>query len=420
MRRYLRQLGFAPLILLLVLGMIRSPQSFAAKKKSPHHLAVDIVTVKAGQTFRGAVLNRQSDGSLTMAVSRAWLEKADPKEFARQVDRTNTFERDAWSDTKRRIDHELANSPDGSRLVFFLKHERERMEKLLEQSKSSSSSFFLIDVPADHISKVHPAPDDAKKLAILAWNEGLEAVETLPATTLQKQLKEAGVALDGPLPDLSSMLPAQLQSDDEWSARMAIAEYTFTEPLDFQGYEDVLIRTEAGKQINLTAVLPKLLTGQVNTLLGDLLNPGTSPQRNAQPSAETSSLKSAIAIAEKSHLRGFRVTRLHLHPDFLTVGVETSFVAKLSDGTWRTIWQQEESANGAQLRPEEEARIADDPQVKTLLDSLKALGLGDDVAQAVRMGAATMSAQQSAESGFFEFRDRYVDRLDGPPLLVPK
>jgi len=53
---------------------------------------------------------------------------------------------------------------------------------------------------------------------------------------------------------------------------------------------------------------------------------------------------------------------------------------------------------------------------------MKALGFGADdlVNQAIRVGAATMAAQSAADARFFEFRDRYVKRLDGPvlPLAV--
>jgi hypothetical protein len=34
----------------------------------------------------------------------------------------------------------------------------------------------------------------------------------------------------------------------------------------------------------------------------------------------------------------------------------------------------------------------------------------------LRFAAATMEAQQTADDRFFAFRDRYTQRLDGPPL----
>jgi hypothetical protein len=57
-----------------------------------------------------------------------------------------------------------------------------------------------------------------------------------------------------------------------------------------------------------------------------------------------------------------------------------------------------------------------------VLEAVNSFGIGadDQVRQAVRFGAATMSAQQAADARFFEFRDRYTRRLDGPPLVWSK
>ncbi len=37
----------------------------------------------------------------------------------------------------------------------------------------------------------------------------------------------------------------------------------------------------------------------------------------------------------------------------------------------------------------------------------------------MRYGAATMEAQKTADSRFFQFRDRLLRRLDGPVLRIP-
>ena len=50
----------------------------------------------------------------------------------------------------------------------------------------------------------------------------------------------------------------------------------------------------------------------------------------------------------------------------------------------------------------------------------KSIGLGGEaeIKLAIRFGAATAEAQKAADSRFFEFRDRYLRRLDGPVLRV--
>ncbi len=411
--------GLAALAQIVGLTFFLAQASGGACLAANGPLAVDVVTLKSGRSLRGAVLNRQPDGTLTMAVSRAWLEHADPMEFAKQAERDANLQRAARTETRDRIEKELADPPEAPRLAFFLKQELKRLEKELAAEKPVPPQFLLLDLPPAQVAKTVPASAERQRIALFAWSEGLAGVETTSAQTLRKQLIEAGIGVDGPAPDLSDKLPARPQSDAEWSARLALVEYTLAESLDFQGMGDTLVRTGDGQKISLAAVLPKLLASQVDSLLGDFLEPGRKPRQNNPRDKDV--LRPAIAIAEKNRQHGFRVTRLELNAERLAVAVQTDFVAKLPDRDWQTIWSQTETADGSKPRPEAEARIADDPQVKTMLESLNGLGLaGDDtLRQAFRVGAATMAAQQAADARFFEFRDRYVKRLDGPMLVLP-
>lgn len=380
-------------------------------------LTVDVVTLKSGRTLRGAVLHRQADGTLLVAVSREWLEKTDAKGFALEEQRQAGQQREAWTQTKERIEAMLADPPDAARFVFFLKQELQRIAKELAAPTPKTPPFFLMEIPARHAARVVTAPPDRQRLALFAWQEGLSDVETRSATELRQELVAAGVDVDGPVPDLSDRLPVRPQSESEWSARLAIVEYTLHEALDFQGMGQTLIRTGEGKAVNPAALLPLLLNSQADSLLGDLFEPIRKPgKKPSHPDA----FRPAIRIAEKNQRRGFRVTRLDLDAERMAVVVETEFVARLNDGTWQTIWRHAELADGSKARPEVEAKIAQDPQVKTLLETLQGLGLGADesVTQALRVGAATMAAQQAGDARFFEFRDRYSRRLDGPALFV--
>ena len=87
-------------------------------------------------------------------------------------------------------------------------------------------------------------------------------------------------------------------------------------------------------------------------------------------------------------------------------------------GNWQTVWSLVVSEDASQPRPESETRIEQDPQIKEALSGLKSLGVVDPamLRQAIRIGAATMSAQQNADGQFLQFRDRYLRQLDGPPL----
>jgi hypothetical protein len=197
-----------------------------------------------------------------------------------------------------------------------------------------------------------------------------------------------------------------------------VLEYTYRQPLDFQGTGDTLIRTGGDQKPDLSGLFQKLLKQQVDSVLQDLLSDGGRPVTAAKSDRDW--LAPAIAMAKTASAKGFRVTRVQLDPQGLRVAVETRFVARLAEEDWRTVWSATELADGSVPRPEAETRIEQDPQVKSALASLRGLGLIDDapIRQAIRTGAATMAAQQAADRAFFAFTERYARQVDRPPLPV--
>ena len=114
------------------------------------------------------------------------------------------------------------------------------------------------------------------------------------------------------------------------------------------------------------------------------------------------------------------MTRLELDAVGSRVRVESKFVVRVAENQWRTLWTMTEVEDGTKARPQAEARIEEDPQLKGLKGSLDSLGLIDaeTLRKAVRFGAATMSAQQRVDAAFETFRETYTRSLDHPPLQL--
>jgi len=181
------------------------------------------------------------------------------------------------------------------------------------------------------------------------------------------------------------------------------------------------VRTGEGEKARSIAdLLTKILQSQVADQLAELLGePGKAKPKTKSDSGEW--LKSATKTAEGDAVAGFRVTRVNPDAGLRQVSVETRFVARQPRGGWETVWQHTETLDASKPNKDLVDRIANDPQIKQILELTKAAGLGagDDALQtALQFGAATMQAQESANSRFFEFRDRYLQRLEGPPLLI--
>lgn len=381
-------------------------------------LAVDHIHLKSGRLLRGAVL-RDSNGSLTMAVSREWLEAAQPDNYQQASARNAELRKQALEQLRGRLKKELNVPPAEPRLVFFLKQELERVEDLLASAKPTESQFLWLDLDQATIAKVTRAPADRQRIAMWAWSERLSNVETRDAQGLQRELQQRKIEPSAAPPDLSDRLVPRMQDDREWAARMAILEYTLVKSIDFQGTGSLLVRTDVERKLaDLAPVLTKVLQSQVDSILKDLTGDG----RADAPVSDAEWLKPATREAEGASARGLRATRVEIKVDGNTAEVQTVFAARFPNGTWEIVWSHRESQDARKPRADLEAKIADDPQIKQALEAIKSFGLGadDQVRQAIRFGAATMSAQQSADTRFFEFRDRHVKHLDGPPLIWSK
>jgi hypothetical protein len=404
----------------LVCGLLllTGPAPLAAQPKSSPTgtLGVDVVRLKNGRSLRGALWQNPPDGKLVLVVRRGWLERAQPEWAAEAATENRAEQEAAWTDLVQRLEALLANPPEAPRLTFFLRQERERLQKLLD-APPDEPEFLWLQLDGKQVAHVVPAAPARQRIVLWAWHEHLADPETRDSAALQKELQKAGVKTEASAPDLSVRLPARPQTDREWTARLAVVEYALREPLDLQGTPDAVFPVKEGQRANLAAILPGVMERQLQSLLSDLT--GGTPAWN-KPLGKAW-LPGAIRAAEEAGANGFRATRVEVVAEALRASVASEFVVQSSPGEWVTIWQTAESASGQQPRPEQEARIAADPQVKAAVDALRSLGLGaeEQVAAALRVGSATMAAQQAVDQRFFEFRDRYLKRLDGPPLTVP-
>jgi hypothetical protein len=404
--------------LLLLFAMIQP--ALAQRGSSPQtRLGVDLLSLKNGPRLRGVVVQRDKDGNVLMAVGRERLEATFPEFYRQQVHVEARSRREAYVELRSRITDWLAARPEAEDLQFFLRKELQRVEGILvqpaDQPPGADFEFLLVEIAVGQIGSLVIQPPARKQIALLAWRERLPDVERRPVTELARALQEQGVdaaAEAGPI-DLSSRLPPRPQSEREWAARRAIVEYQFVRSLDFQGTGDVLLPANAAEQLDLEQMLPQLqrqLAGELGRLLGEPL---------VEKPAGPTWFETATQAADKAGVLGVRVTRVDQNLAARRVAVETRFLARMPGGRWETVWSHTETADAARARPALEQQIAEDPQVRRARAVFETLGGGDEnqVAIAIRFGAAVMEAQQTAESRFFAFRDRMLRRLDGPPIL---
>jgi hypothetical protein len=412
----------------LIAWVVLTSASVVGGPASARHaqVAVDLVTLKSGRTLRGVIVRVSPDGSLVMAVSRDWLHKANPELLGRHQETEAATRKTALEQLRDRIKRSAVGVADDSRLGAFLRSEAKRVERLLDDPNPPDQPRFVwLDLTKKEIGRIKPASKDNRRISGWSWSEGLPNVETRDARDLARDLQRRGIHSDRPLPDLSDQFPIRTQDEREWSARLALIVYALNKPLEFQGTGEQLIPIDRSANAqNAAPLISKLLGTQVNTLFKDLLGDPRSLTPNAAANtapnraASDDWLKTARIEAERQRLRAFRATRVDLNLSGEQAAVDSVFAVRLDNGNWQTIWSAHESGDAAKQRPEVETTIADDPQVKSALASLKALGVpaDDQIRRAIRYGAATLEAQKAVDRGFFAFEEPLLRHLDGPPL----
>ena len=395
--------------------------TFAATTHAADRLAGDLITLRNGSRLRG-VLFEQSDKSITLLVSAKWLSTANAKLLQPAKQQNIETHMAGLEQALRRLKTVRPPAGNGA-LEAFLRQQADDVEAELAKAEGFQPEFLWLTLPKNDVARVEVSTLEHRQLLAWAWVEEVDRAESRWAEELSRDLKARNVSPVGwPFPFIER-LPAREQSDDEWAARLALTEYALGKPLDFQGTGDVLAR--AGREIqqaDVAQLLAELLRGQLQSQLGDLLNEGKPTKKSADNAARADSLKKVIQIAESEKRLGFRATRLDLAGDIQQATVTTQFVARLADGSWRTVFQYSERADAAKTRPEIEKRIQDDPQVKQVLELTRQIGLTAEaqIQQAIRFGAATMTAQQACDSQFASFRDVYRLSFVRPPLSVPR
>lgn len=402
-----------------VVLMIATLSQAEITPREAQRFCVDIVLIKGGVELRGAVLSR--DGKeLRMAVQRDWLTAKHPELTKKLAEESLQKQAAIHDELLQRIETWKEERSADSRLVSVLNRELLRLRKAPPAAAISDSQFVVVVTPADQVRRVFTAVGASRQLAMVACRERIQRVEDTVLGALKETVEKQVPDWQTTTVDLSDRLPSgQPQSVDEWAARQAIFEYEYRGQLDFQGTGNLLVRVGEGAERPDLAVLfaktaAETLQGQLGSLGLDLeLDPTSNPQEDTDWQA------AAIGQAKSLDRQGFRVTRV---PQITGSGpaiVSTSFFARLSDGNYHVIWTNETTTDPSAIKEETLDRLQQDPQVQEILKVAKALSLAQDATTAVRFGAAVQASLDSSENRFFEFRQRYNDTLDGPPLVLP-
>lgn len=417
--RFGLKLGFVwliPVVVIMLGSGVYSQVNVRVADDKPNKSIFERITLKSRKVIVGLVIGSDRDGSVLVAVSRAWLQKNDPL-YPKLAEESEDSERVAYTQIRDRVKELLKNRDDWP-APRILEMELERAEKRLDATEHVTSQLFFLALPTKEISRIDSPGPSGIRQAQWAWFAGLDSPEISNALTISKRLEEEHVPWQTESPELGDRFPARPQDDREWNARVALYRYSHVEAITFQGTNDRMVRSGMrDATLDLGSIITQLLKSQTQSLLDDLTGQ-TSSKLNDD--SKPLWLQTAIREAEKIDKDYLRATSVSASPTKGESTVESSFAFRRPGDRWERIWTAKETQDANRQDRKIIERLERDPQIESLKKTIAALGIGGNNEQidlAIRVGAATMQAQQNIDSQFEKLRQRYMKRLDLPLLL---
>ena len=414
---FAKLLSFDLLLGLSVFFLVVPIEKAESQQSSRTRLAVDILNLKSRQQFRGLVLNTNTNEDLKIAVSREWFQHFDEKAYAKVDKEAKSEEKRARQQLKTRLE-QLTSTGKHPAFDFFVKKELERVTAAIDAPPDDECQFLVVRLKRSLIANFILASESNRRVAIWAWSERLPKIESREVSDILKELKSKVQDFDATLtvPDLSTRFPMMEQSESQWRIRLAIVSHGLAERIEFQGSGKMMIQVGDDKQPqNANAIMTQMLQARTESVLGELL--GDPKSKSLLPDGKSDWVKAAIVKTEALGMGYFHATNVKVDLLGETASVESVFIVKHVDGDWRMAWNGIRDERASQQTADSIARVTKDSQIESLKNSLQAIvGVNDAFDKAIRFGAATMTAQQNVNEQFETFVERYLRRLDGPPL----
>ncbi len=404
---------------LLVLTSVMSDATLAdgqiapPKARSFRDRVVDKVSLNDRTQIWGLLLSKRPTRLL---VNTKWMRTNSAefyeKDVLPQIKETHaTPNASLAEDLQKEIDLLKSTEPEEPQRVGLLKEILAR----LSPEEFDEPKFIVLELPKSRVTNVESQSEARRELCRLALLNDLQDIEDTHWKSLAEQLQA--------IPEADrKLLPPQVIHNDQDNLEQILSAVDLR-----MNTASKLIQTgstviDESTKPDLSLLLNSMLGGNVQSLLGELLNEGQPRQPQAPPNDMLPAAASRIADA-KNHatvvLSGF---------DFdVTSGSATvtrRMFRKRDNGQWRFLLSSRETATAADLKPGQVEAIENDPQVIEIAGLVEGLGLGGgQFSNALQMGAVVQTALGEANQKFEEsIQDiitvRNLTRAQEPPVIV--
>jgi len=399
--------------LLILILLISSGSAFAQQQKKTAPVSkvtpVEVIALKKGTELKGVKLGYTKSGNVVFAVQRSWLKKALPDQFETFITNEKETSKAIQQDISKRMSLWIEESEKGNKSKAWMNLLQDE-QKILQEKNPQNQQLYLFEIKPSEIKKYSSVQPIVKQLLMVAWQERIDDVENKTAGELSQELLKSKIDWQKEKIYLADRLPPMKIEDElDWSVRKALFAYKCQEGIHLQGTGGFLVDKGDVKGNDFGGIFQ----GVAQSIMGDVMKEFGLVQNQTK---QVSWPEQAAKIGNDKKVIALRVTRVVPELSAGKMSVEDTLMTKLPNGNWLPVWNSKLSGDASQARPQAEAQIKNDPNVGAMLKQIEGFGLGNQLNQALRAGAATLELQAQSEIGFAEFLRMTSKRIDGPPM----
>ena len=383
------------------------------KARSFRDRVVDRISLNDKTQVWGMLLNKRPTRVL---VNTSWIRTNCPdfyeKDVAPQIHANQTVTNASLAEIlQKEIDLAATTEPETPQRTGLLK---EILDRLMPD-ETAEPVFFILELQKSRVTNVESQTEARRELCRLALLNNIQDIEETHWKSIAEQLQA--------IPEAERKLtPPQATNDDQKNLELILAAVDVRMNAASRLIQTGSTVIDESAEPDLSLLLNSMLGGNVQSLLGELLNEGQPRQPDAPPN-DTLPDAARRAADMKKHstvvLSGF---------DFdLATGSATvtrRLFRKGENGQWRLLLSSRETSTTADVKPGQVEAIENDPQVKEIAGLVEGLGLGGgQFSNALQMGAVVQNALGEANQNFEEtIQDiitvRNLTRAQAPPVIV--
>ncbi len=401
-------------LLMTSLLTVAKAQMAPLKARSFRDRVVDKISLNDTTLIWGMMLSRRPTRIL---VNTSWMRTncADfyEKEIAALLKATPPVTSSVLVEIlQNEIDLAAAAEPESPQRTGLLKEILDH----LTPDETVEPKFVILELPKSRVTNIESQTEARRELCRLAILNHVEDIEDTHWKSIVEQLQA--------IPEAERKLtPPQAINDDHKNLEQILAAVDVRMNAASRLIQTGSTVIDESAKPDLSLLLNSMLGGNVQSLLGELLNEGQPRQPDAPPQNDTLP-DAARRVADAKKHSTIVLSDFEFNIAMGSATVTRRLFHKGKDGQWKLLLASRETSTAADVKPGQVEAVENDPQVKEIAGLVEGSGLGGgQFAKALQMGAVVQNALSEANQKFEStlqeiITARHLTNAQEPPVIV--